>query len=71
MSVLKGMGFQRNPYEMCVSTEYINRKQCTIAWYVDNNKVSQMEQEIIDDIINKVEETFPGLTVTEVNVHTF
>ena len=33
--------------------------------------VSHVEQEVIDDIIRKVEERFPVSTVTEGNVHTF
>ena len=39
---LKDMGFQINPYDLCVSNRDINGKQCTIAWYVDDNEVSHM-----------------------------
>ena len=56
MSVIKDIGFQINPYAICVANKYINNKQCTIAWYVDDNKVSHMVQEIIDDVISKAEE---------------
>ena len=38
---------------------------------MDDNKVSHMEQDVIDDVISKVRESFPGLTVTKGNVHTF
>ena len=34
VSVLKNMGFQLNPYVMCMTNKDINSKQCTIAWYV-------------------------------------
>ena len=37
---------------------------------MDDNKVSYVEQEVIDDVIRKVEESFPVLTVTKGNVHT-
>ena len=38
---------------------------------MDDNKVSHVEQDVIDDVINKVEEGFPVSTVTKGNVHTF
>ena len=71
MSVLKYMGFQINPYGMCVANEDIDRKKCTISWYVDYSKVSHVEPEVIDDAIRKLKERFLGLTFTNGNVHTF
>ena len=44
MILLKYMGFQLNPYEMYVANKDINRKQCTIARYVDDNKVSHVNR---------------------------
>ena len=35
---LKDVGFNLNPYDKCVANKTINGKQCTIAWYVDDNK---------------------------------
>ena len=71
MSVLKNIGVQLNPYDMCVVNKYISGKQCTISWYVDDNKVSHEEQDDIDDFINKAEKMSPGLTVTKRNVNKF
>ena len=71
VSVLKYMGFQLNPYGMWVANKYIKGIQCTIAWYVDDNKASHVEQDVIDDVISKVEERFLVLKVTKCNVHTF
>ena len=65
------IGLQLNYYYMCVANKYISGKHCTIAWYVDDNKVSHVEQDVIYDVINKVEEKFPVLTVTNGNIHTF
>ena len=36
---LEKEGFSLNQYEMCIANKEINGHQCTIAWYVDNNKV--------------------------------
>ena len=40
---LKGMGFEINPYDMCVANKTINDRQCTIVWYVDDIKVVNCE----------------------------
>ena len=34
-------GFVINPYDRCVANKVINGNQCTIAFYVDDNKVGQ------------------------------
>jgi len=39
---LQGMGFVLNPYDPCVANKIINGKQCTIVWYVDDNKISHI-----------------------------
>ena len=71
VSVLEGMGFVLNPYNMCVANKTIDRKQCTVAWYVTNNKISHVEQEVIDDIVDKIGKHFPGLTISKGTEHTF
>ena len=71
VSVLKDMGFVLNPYDMCVAKKTINVKQCTVAWYVDNNKISHVEQEVVDGMVAKIGKRFPGLTISTVTEHTF
>jgi hypothetical protein len=38
-NTLLDMGFELNPYNSCV--KMIEGTQCTVAWYVNNNKISQ------------------------------
>ena len=71
VSILKDTEFQLSPYGMCVANKHLNRKQCTIAWYLDEKKLSHVEHDVIDDVINQGEEMIPGLTVTKGNMHTF
>ena len=47
VSVLGDMSFHINTYVMYVSNKDINGKQCNIAWYIDDNKVSHVEQDLI------------------------
>ena len=69
--MIKDISFQLNTYYMCMSNNGINWKQCNIYWYVKIYKVSHMEQEVINDIINKVEVIFSVLTVKKGNAHQF
>ena len=48
---LQGMGFKINPYDQCVANADINGSQCTIVWYVDDNKISHKDPKVVDDII--------------------
>ena len=70
VSLRKDMGFQLNTYYMCVANKNINGKQCAIDWYVYDNNISYVEQDTIDNVIIKAEESFLGLTVKKGNVHT-
>ena len=71
VSVLKDMGFVLNPYDMCVANKMINGKQCTVVWYVYDNKISHVEQEVVDDIVAKIGKHFPGLTISSGTEHNF
>jgi hypothetical protein len=68
---LLDMGFELNPYDACVANEVIDGKQCTIAWYVDNNKVSHVKPNVVTAVIEKIEERFGKMTITRGQEHTF
>jgi len=54
-STLVDMGFKLNPYDPCVANSQIKGKQCTAAWYVDDNKISHVDDTVVTDVIeNKV-----------------
>ena len=52
---LKDMGFKINPHDPCVANCMIGGKQCTVVWYVDDNKISHVDPKIIDDVIAEIE----------------
>ena len=49
----------------------IKGKQCTIAWYVDNNKTSHVNSKVIDGILDNIEEHFGKLLITRGKTHEF
>ncbi|CAJ1952616.1 unnamed protein product [Cylindrotheca closterium] len=60
---LMDMGFKLNPYDLCVANCDIDGKQCTICWYVDDNKIGHMKLEVVKDIIGKIEAKFGKMTL--------
>ena len=36
----------------------INGKQCTVCWYVDDVKVSHVEESVVDDVVSKMQEEY-------------
>ena len=68
---LEKEGFVLNPYEMCIANKMIDSKKCTIAWYVDDNKISHDNPSIVTDVLNMIEKNFGKLSVTRGKVHEY
>ena len=65
------MGFNLNKYDTCVANKMINGKQCTIVWYVDDNKISHVESKVVDQTILAIEKKFGKMTVKRSKEHEF
>ena len=48
---LKAEGYILNEYDRCVANKNINGKQCTVVWYVDDNKASHVDSRVIDNLL--------------------
>ena len=44
-------GFQINPYDRCGANKIINKKQHTIEWYVNGNKISHEDHAAVTQVI--------------------
>ena len=60
-----------NPYEKCTSDKMINVKQFKIQWYVDENKVAHVSEDVITGFSNIIKKYFEELVVSHKNKHTF
>ena len=49
---LKADGFELNPYDPCVANKMVNGKQLTVAWHVDDLKISHFEEAEVDRLIS-------------------
>jgi hypothetical protein len=50
-NTLQDMGFVLNPYDACIANKIIDGTQCTIAWYVDDNKISHRDTKVVSKVI--------------------
>lgn len=71
VTTLEKEGFVLNAYDRCVANKMINGKQCTICWYVDDNKLSHMEAKVLDELVDTMKGYFGELTVTKGKKHQF
>jgi hypothetical protein len=72
--IVKELGFTINPYDECVANKIIDGKQCTILWYVDDLKLSHVDQAVIEDVLAKLNARFgkeQELVATRGDVHEY
>jgi hypothetical protein len=65
------MGFELNPYDTCIANMIIDRKQCTVVWYMVNNKISHMDSKVVSHMVEKIEVKFGKMTITREKRHAF
>ena len=49
----------------------IDGKQCTVVWYVDDNKVSHVDPDVVTSVLEMMKKHFGNITVTRGNKHRF
>ena len=49
----------------------INGSQCTIVFYVDDNNISHIDEDVVSDVINNISKHFGDLTVSRGTKHDF
>ena len=68
---LKGMGFVLNGYDPCVANKIINGSQCTVGFWVDDNKISHKDERVVTEVIKQLESHFGKMKVSRGREHTF
>ena len=51
---LKSHSLNVNPYDIFIANSTIYGKQCMVAWYVDDNKFSHVDEEVNINIIETI-----------------
>jgi hypothetical protein len=55
---VESIGFKVNPYDPCVANRYVNGKQHTIVWHVDDVKSSHVDSKVNDKFLLWLEKTY-------------
>jgi hypothetical protein len=55
---LTDMGFELNPYNHCLTNKMIDGSQCTIGWFVDDNKISHKSDKVLTRLADEIESKF-------------
>jgi len=56
-------GFKLNPYDPCVANKTVAGKQLTVAWHVDDLKISHENPAVVDRFIKYIDGIYPGVTI--------
>ena len=51
-------GFMPNRYDSCVVNKMVDGQQLTVAWHVDDSKISHEKEEALDEVIGMMEKEF-------------
>jgi hypothetical protein len=55
---IESIGFEVNPYDICVANRTMNGKQQTVTWHVDDLKSSHVDPKVNDDFAKWCEATY-------------
>ena len=55
---IESIGFKVNPYDPCVANRYVNGKQHTVVWHVDDLKASHVDSKVNDKFLLWLEKTY-------------
>ena len=70
-TTLSDLGFKLNPYEICIANKLIDEHQYTIRCFVENNKVSHVDENFNSMIADNIKENIWKLSCTTVKKHKF
>ena len=69
LKTFKYLRFSINTYNRCTSNKIIDGKQCTIVWYVDDNKLSHVDPNVVTDILEEINNHFGDLVINRGDTH--
>eukprot|EP00957_Ditylum_brightwellii_P074990 5699034-Ditylum_brightwellii.AAC.1 len=68
---LKELGFEVNPYDLCVANKMISGKQMTICWHVDNLKISNVDSREVTKMLDVPQKKYGKMKTTRGKVHNY
>ena len=63
---IESIGFEVNPYDICVANRIVNGKQHTVTWHVDDLKSSHVDSKVNDRFLEWLEKTYASDEIGQV-----
>jgi hypothetical protein len=60
---LESIDFKTNPYDICVANKQVNGKQLTVAFHVDDLKVSHVDPKVVDKFLEWIKKLYEDPTI--------
>ncbi len=67
--LIEELRFKSNPYNSCIANKIINSKQCTAGWHVDDLKISHVDKNIVESIMQQLNDKYGKEEPISVNDH--
>ncbi len=55
---LQNMGFEINPYDLCIANKMVNGSQMAIRWHVDDLMISHLKQEETMQVVQQIKDIY-------------
>jgi len=65
------LGFQCNPYDVCIFNKIVSGKQVTICVYVDDLMITSCNEKAIDKLLKQIKKKFGELPIKRGDVHSY
>jgi hypothetical protein len=72
--LVKEQGYTLNPYDDCVANKIVEGSQCTVLWHVDDLKLSHVNQDVLESLVDALNARYgelDPLTVTRGDIHDY
>ena len=70
-TTLKKEGYILNRYDRCIANKMIRGKQCTMGWYVDDNKLSHVDSNVVAQELEMISKHFGDIKISRGKEHRF
>ena len=70
-STIEGMGFVKNPYDLCSFRRAITSGECSILVYVDDLLISSSNKDTLQEVAAVLRNKYGGITTTEGYTHDY
>ena len=70
-STIEGMGFVKNPYDLCSFRRIADRDECYVLVYVDDLLITSSDNKSLLEVSSTLKEKYGGITTTSGNTHDY